>query len=182
MHLGLQRMSPSKAQENNIKRMLATKDSVWFRSPTIWIRKRPDMEGKYLNSDKVQWIDPKLTTIINERSVGGTNEMHKAIKLAFYNKINRNQRIWLSPHNYLFSYFEWQLRTLCRIKYLAYSACHYYDSWWEYALSKMPQPLLTYDDGWSALWIKRLEFKKPRNGTCCAESRFVFSANFLSTP
>jgi len=57
-------------------------------------------------------------------------QIHKAIKLAFYDiMINGNQRLWLSAHHYWFSYFAWQLRTLCRAKYFADSACHYYHSW-----------------------------------------------------
>jgi len=72
-------------------------------------------------------------------------QIYKAIKLAFYNIINRNQRLWLSPRHHRFSYFARQPRTLCRVKYLADSACRYCESWWEYAtLSGMPRPLGTY--------------------------------------
>ena len=93
-------------------------------------------------------------------------QIYKAIKLAFYNIINCNQRLWLSPR-----YFAQQVRTLCQVKYLADSACRYCDSWREYALSTTPRPLVTYDDGEIALWIKRLDSREPRNVTYCAESR-----------
>jgi len=68
----------------------------------------------------------------------------KAIKLAFCNIINCNQRFWLSPGHHWFSYFARQLRTLCRVKYFADSACRYCESWREYALSGMPRSLVTY--------------------------------------
>jgi len=55
------------------------------------------MEQKYLNSNKAQRIDPKLTTIISEMCVA-TNI--KAIKLAFYSIIKRKQRLWLSPRHH----------------------------------------------------------------------------------
>ena len=70
-------------------------------------------------------------------------QIYKAIKFAFYNIINRNGRLWLSPRHYWFSYFA-QLRTLCRVKYLADSACRYCESWREHASSGMPWPLVTY--------------------------------------
>jgi len=43
-----------------------------------------DMERKYLNSDKAQWIDPMLTTLISE--VGGdTNiQSNQACILQYY--------------------------------------------------------------------------------------------------
>ena len=162
--------------------------------------------------------------------------MYKTIKLAFYNIINRNERLWLSPCHYWFSYFARQLRILCQVNYLADCACRYCHSWMEYALSRMPRPrtvstqpsmgglifkfdkkctnlecfifqfeeawscvcglsppkppvttglprpLAIYNDGWSALWTKRLHYRKPTNATCCAESQFVPSAIFLLTP
>jgi len=70
-------------------------------------------------------------------------QIYKAIKFALYNVINRNERLWLSPRHHWFSYFP-QLRTLCRVKYLADSACRYSESWREHALSGLPWPLVTY--------------------------------------
>jgi len=109
-------------------------------------------------------------------------QIYKAIKLAFYNIINRNQRLWLSPRHHWFSNFARQLRTLCRVKFLADSACRYCDSWREHALSGMSRPLVTYDDGGSALCIKWLNFRKLSNVTCCTESRFALRASILLTP
>jgi len=70
-------------------------------------------------------------------------QIYKAIKLALYNVINRNGRLWLSTRHHWFSYIA-QQRTLCRVKYLADSSCRYGESWREYALSGMPWPLVTY--------------------------------------
>ena len=51
--------------------------------------------------------------------------------------------------------------------------------WREYALRRMAQPLPTYHDGGSALWIERLGFRKLSNMTCSSKSRFTTSTNFL---
>jgi len=84
--------------------------------------------------------------------------LYKAIKLVFYKIINPNQRLWLSPRHHWYSYFA-QLRTLCRVKYLADSACRYCDSWREYAFQWNASTFgnLQYDHGGSALWIERLD-------------------------
>ena len=55
-------------------------------------RKRPDIERKSMNSDKAQWKESELTTLISE-PCRGTNI--KASKLTFYN-VNRNRRLRLS--------------------------------------------------------------------------------------
>jgi len=60
------------------------------------------MERKYLNSNKAQRIDPKLTTIISEMC-GATNiPSNQACILQYY---IRNQRLWLSLRHNGFSYF-----------------------------------------------------------------------------
>jgi len=101
---------------------------------------RPDMERKYLNNNKAQHIDPKLTTIFSEMC-GTTNiQSSQACILQYY----KSQSKTLSPTHHWFSYFARQPRTLCRVKYLAHSACHYCESWREYAFNGMPRPLVTY--------------------------------------
>jgi len=53
-------MSLSKARANEFERTLATTDC--FNSGHLQHEcERPDMERKYLNSNKAQRIDPKLT-------------------------------------------------------------------------------------------------------------------------
>ena len=42
-----------------------------------------------------------------------------------------------------------------------------YDLWREYALRRIPRPLVTCNDGGGTLWIKRLDFQKLSNVTCC---------------
>jgi len=56
-------MSPSKVQANEVDRTPATNDIVLFSSshPQRGCE-RPDMERKYMNSDKDQRKEPKLTT------------------------------------------------------------------------------------------------------------------------
>jgi len=57
-------MSPSKAQANEVERTPTTNDIVLFRSPARLQheRERPDMERKYMNSDKVQRNESELTS------------------------------------------------------------------------------------------------------------------------
>ena len=47
-------------------------------------RKRPDMELKYMNSDKVQRKKPKLTTSWSGTVVGGTNIQNKLARILRY--------------------------------------------------------------------------------------------------
>jgi len=75
-------MSPSKARANEVERTLATNDS--FDSGRLQHeRERPDMERKYLNSDKAQSIDLKLTTIISEMP-GATNIQSNQVCILLY--------------------------------------------------------------------------------------------------
>jgi len=46
--------------------------------------KRPDTERKYLNSDKAQCRDPKLTTIISEVCGGTSIQSNQACILQYY--------------------------------------------------------------------------------------------------
>jgi len=46
---------------------------------------RSDMERKYLNSNKAQRIDPKLTTIISEMCGAPTIQRNQAGILQYYN-------------------------------------------------------------------------------------------------
>jgi len=55
-------------------------------------RARPDVERKYMDTDKVRCKEPELTTLIREVG-GGTNIQSK---LTIYN-INRNRRHGLNP-------------------------------------------------------------------------------------
>jgi len=49
-------MSPGKARANEVERTPTTKDTDQHE------RERPDMERKYMNSDKAQTKEPELTT------------------------------------------------------------------------------------------------------------------------
>ena len=60
------------------------------------------------------------------------------------------------------------------------SAYHQWcDLWREYASSGMARPLVTYHDGGRMLWIKQLDCCKLSNVTCCTQSQFMPSTNFL---
>jgi len=52
-------MSLSKARANKVERTPTTNDNVLSRSPATL---RPDVERKYMNSDKAQIKEPELTT------------------------------------------------------------------------------------------------------------------------
>jgi len=54
----------------------------------------PDMKRKYMNTDKVQWKEPELTTLVGE-VVGGTNIQNKQAHVLHY--VKRNRRLGLSP-------------------------------------------------------------------------------------
>ena len=68
-------MSPSKPQENEAEeRSLRT---IFFDSGhRQHERERPDVERKCMNSDKSQWKEPELTTLISQVG-GGTNVQRK---------------------------------------------------------------------------------------------------------
>ena len=106
-------------------------------------------------------------------------QIYKPIKLAFYNIINRNQRLWINPETKLIQLLCTTSKNLmprkipCRQRLPLLRLVEH--------LSGMPRPLVTYDDGGSALWTKRLDFRKPINVTRCAEIRFAPSASFLWT-
>jgi len=54
-------MSPSKARANEVVRAPTTKD-IFSSGHLQHNRERPDIERKYMNSDRAQRKDPELTT------------------------------------------------------------------------------------------------------------------------
>jgi len=80
-------MSPSKARANEVERTLAT--NVFDSGHLQHECERPDMERKYLNNNKAQRIDPKLTTIISEMC-GATNiQSNHACILQYYKSFSK---------------------------------------------------------------------------------------------
>jgi len=137
---------------------------------------RTDMERKYLNSNKAQCVDPKLTTIISE-GCGGTNiQCNQACILQYYKSKSKTlaqletpliQLLCTTIKNFMPSKipcrqclplllfvkgacFEWNASTLSNL-------------WWwrECALNQRPR------------------LRKTSNVTCCVESRFALAQVFL---
>jgi len=68
-------MSPSKVQAHEIEKTPAMNDN--FDSGHLQHeREKPDMERKYMNSDKAQWKEPELTALLGNVG-GGTNKQGK---------------------------------------------------------------------------------------------------------
>jgi len=54
-------MSPSKALANKVEKTPST-NYIFYSGPLQHERERPDMERKYMNSDKAERKEPRLTT------------------------------------------------------------------------------------------------------------------------
>jgi len=77
---------------NEVKK--PTMKNFYGSGPATWTRE-PDIERKYMNSDKVQWEEPELTTLSKKWVVA---QKHRVIKLAFRN-VNRKPESPLSWTN-----------------------------------------------------------------------------------